>query len=100
MSAETLEQWLRNRTPQAPAPFLPHLLGGEEEPFEGSNQLEAAGAEGILRALKRPGRNRAAAFDLLAGDALLTYACEALAQEEDTGAGLELLLKRLGDRFQ
>lgn len=100
MSAETLEQWLRDRTPQAPAPFLPHLLGREEEPFEGSQQLEAAGAEGILRALKLPGRNRSAAFELLAGDALLTYACEALAQEEDPGSRLELLLKKLGDRFR
>jgi len=100
MNTETLEQWLRSRTPQIPAPFLPHLLGQEGDTFGGPHQLEFDGAEGILRALTLPGRNRMAAFDLLAGDALLTYACEAMTEEEDPHTGFELLLKRLGDRFR
>ena len=57
------------------------------------------GVEALSRALEKPGRNRETAFELLAADAFLTYACEAVAQEADVGAGLEGLLERLGDRF-
>ena len=50
-------------------------------------------------AAKNPGRNREAAFRLLAGDAFLTYACEASLDSKDTGAVLADLLARLGARF-
>jgi len=100
MSSGALERWLRGRNPKIPALFLPHLLGQEGGTFAGPDQLEFDGAEVILRALKLSGRNRTAAFDLLAGDALLTYACEAMTEEADPRAGLELLLGRLGGRFR
>ena len=100
MNSEMREQWLGGRTPRIPTLFLPYLLGREGGTFSGPDQLEADGAEAILRALKLPGRNRTAAFDLLAGDALLTYACEAMTEEADPRGGLELLLRRLGGRFR
>lgn len=100
MSRESLERWLLGRTPTVPAPFLPHLLGPDGDVFGGASQLEAMGLAGIHRALGHPGRNREGAFHLLAGDAHLTYACEALAREKDPGEALRLLLRRVGDHFR
>ncbi len=97
---EDLRDWLRGRDPAVPAVFLSLLLPGESRAFAGPESLEEPGAEAIAEALAAPGRNRAAAFRLLAGDALLTYACEAAAEEERPGEALEILLKRLGDRFR
>ena len=45
--------------------------------------------------LARPGRDREGAFHLLAADALLTYACEASAGEEDVERSLVDLLELL-----
>ena len=98
MSEKTLEDWLQGRIPSIPAPFLPRLLEYGKGPPEGT-YLSALAAEALSQALEEPGRNREAAFKLLAADAFLTYACEAVAQEADVGAGLEGLLDRLGDRF-
>lgn len=100
MKKQTLEEWLLSRTPSIPRPLLQNLLGPENEPFQGASQLGALGAERIRRALGNPGRNREAAFDLLAGDALLTYACEALALADEPGREFEGLLQMLGDRFR
>jgi hypothetical protein len=100
MKSETLEQWLVGRSPDIPPAFLPHLLEGDGGSFGGPGQLEAAGVSRIALALKQPGRSRTAAFDLLAGDAFLTYACEALAREEDPGQGLNHLLQRLGGQLR
>ncbi|MGM0668207.1 MAG: hypothetical protein ACQET1_00725 [Gemmatimonadota bacterium] len=97
---EDLRDWLRDRRPEVPAAFLSPLLQGEARASAGPEGLEKAGAEAIAEALAAPGRNRTAAFRLLAGDALLTYACEATAEEERPGETLEILLKRLGDRFR
>jgi hypothetical protein len=56
--------------------------------------------ECLVRALETPGRIREAAFQLLAADAFLTYACEAMVDEEDCQAGLVDVLRRMGDRFR
>jgi hypothetical protein len=100
MKTQTLEEWLLSRTPPIPRPLLQHLLGPEEDPFQGASHIGALGANKIRCALGKPGRNREAAFDLLAGDALLTYACEALARADDPGREFEGLLRELGDRFR
>lgn len=97
---ETLEEWMGRRIPKIPEPFLPYLVPGDPRVHEGAEALMDAGSESIHRALASPGRNRVAAFHLLAGDALLTYACEAAAEEEDPGPLLGDLLIRLGDRFR
>jgi hypothetical protein len=97
---ESLEAWLRERTPEIPEAFRPHLLSSNPEAFPEPGTLGDLGAGAIAEALAAPGRNREAAFRLLAGDALLTYACEAAGQEEDPGSWLEYLLARLGDHFR
>jgi len=98
MSAKTLEVWLRGRVPRIPAPFLPYLLQYGEGPL-GAMGLSARGTEALSHALELPGRDREAAFHLLAADAFFTYACEEVVQEGHVQAGLEGLLEQLGDRF-
>jgi hypothetical protein len=97
MSITTMESWLRSRVPGIPSEFLPHLLdfGRAEAPT--AEGLEAMGKEAITGALERPGRDREAAFALLAGDAFLTYACEASAEDDgDVGGALMGIINRLG----
>ena len=91
---DPLAKWLDGRAPPAPgrlrSRFEP-LAGG------GASLVEALGSLSVHHlgeALKRPGRNREAAFDLLAADALLTYACEASVEQENPEAALSLLLER------
>jgi len=96
-----LSDWLRGRTPEVPRPLLEALLkvdrrGAVADPVT----LADLGCDAISRALRNPGRQRRAAFDLLAGDAFLTYACEAVVEETaDPKAGLEALIHRMGARF-
>jgi hypothetical protein len=97
--ADTLEGWLAARVPPVPEAFLPFLLGSERGALRSPEDLEQRGLEGLRKALERPGRDRAAAFDLLVGDAYLTYACEAMARDVKPGEALEALLKRVGDHF-
>jgi hypothetical protein len=95
MSLTTLGAWLEDREPPAPPAFRPHLLarGGMGTPT-------ALGGGARREAVSRPGRDREAAFALLAGDALMTYACEASAEEEgNVGEALEAILQLLGTRF-
>lgn len=61
--------------------------------------MASLGVEELKAALRSLGRNREAAFHLLAADAFLTYTCEALAREEDPKAGLDRLLQRVGGEF-
>jgi len=100
MLGKTLEDWLAERSPSVPGSFLPLLLGTGSVGSCDSVTLGKAGGDALARALARPGRNRAAAFALLTADALLTYACEALIEEEgDVGHGLEALIREMGTRF-
>jgi len=100
MLGKTLEDWLAERSPSVPGPFLPLLLETGRMASCDSLTLGRAGGDALVRALARPGRNREAAFALLTADALLTYACEALTEEEgDVGQGLEALIQEMGTRF-
>jgi len=45
--------------------------------------------------LRTPGRVRESAFDLLAADALLTYACEAALESPDPEGVLGAILRRI-----
>lgn len=95
MSVNALDVWLQNRKPEVPRPLLPLLLEGWEGPVDPSS-LGARGVEVLHRALERPGRDRGAAFDLLAADALLTYACEDIVQERDIVSDLKRIMGLLG----
>lgn len=80
----------------APPEFVEWMkrFGGVAEEAEQQDFLEAA-----LRALEvslaRPGRDREAAYALLAADGLMTYAVELLAAAEDPEAGLWALVESI-----
>jgi len=97
-TGSVLEEWLRGRAPSVPRALLPMLLEGGEGPI-GPEDLAARGEAALGKALESPGRNRRAAFDLLVGDAFITYACEAMSRAEEVETGLEALLTGLGERL-
>ena len=75
------------------------MLLQEGEGSTGPEELAARGEVALRKALRSPGRVRRAAFDLLVGDAFITYACEAMSGAEDPEAGLQALLTGMGERF-
>ena len=100
MTARDLEGWLSERTPEVPRQFLPRLLEAGGEASADPGQLGRIGVDCLGKALSSPGRDRGAAFELLTGDAYLTYACEALTEEGDVAKGLKALIERVGMRFR
>ena len=97
-----LRDWLASRTPSPPPRLAAKLAAAvpaseSSGPTETSRSLVAA-AETILRAtVDHPGdeRNGTAALDLLAVDALVTYAVEAAAEDCEKFAALtdEMILR-------
>jgi len=86
--------WLAERTPRPPdALDLP--VASADVPL--TRLLADAGATALERALAERGERRGA-FDLLAADALITYACEAAASAADPEAELLGVLERLAQR--
>ncbi|HEX6964574.1 MAG TPA: hypothetical protein VF166_02170 [Gemmatimonadaceae bacterium] len=85
----TVAEWLDSRTPPAP-PRLHARLREALHPWAHADVADApeyclAAAEVILRhLLADESRDRARALDLLAADALVTYAFEAASDEPDT----------------
>ncbi len=91
----TVERWLGERTPP-----MPHELEGWIFPALSSGDtlvgsLVESGAQELTKALAASGRVRESAFHLLAADALITYACEAAADEGDPEVALESIITRL-----
>ena len=90
-----LASWLEPRLANAPASLRERILGvleagnlrpGPPGPAPRSplpNQLHQL-AEGLLESVKNAG-DGAVALDLLAADALITYACEALSERDPDG---------------
>jgi hypothetical protein len=80
-SAAPARAWLAAREPRAPE----RLLARMDAALAGRTESEipealAGAAFSCLRAALAGGADRSAAWDLLAADALLTYACEAAAE--------------------
>jgi hypothetical protein len=96
---ETFEKWLRSRVPPIPDPFLSLLLEAPGGWHDGG-ETGALGLFCLSRALGLPGRNREAAFYLLAADAFLTYACEEAARRPDPAESMRALLTRIGEVFK
>jgi len=89
--------WIDERTPPVPDAFRPHLA--DERAATGEiGELTRAAHEAMAETLARPGRDRDAAFHLLAADGYATYACEAAAEGRDVLGGLRGVLERLQDR--
>jgi hypothetical protein len=89
-----LRAWLVNRTPRPPDALpLPIAEGSGSV----TDRLADAGAGVLERALEQRGE-RGGAFELLAADALLTYACESAAAAPDPEVELLRVLERLARR--
>lgn len=86
--------WLGERLDEVPPELLRRL---DLAPAEGRETvretLTRRGLEALSEAAGRPGRDREAAFRLLAADAYLTYACEATVEEADVETALVDLIR-------
>ncbi len=87
--------WIRGRAPRAPEDLEGQLLrevaageGASTDTPEPAAPLTEAGLRALHRAMAADGGARAAGFDLLVADGLLTYACEAAAVAEDPASAL------------
>ena len=89
------ERWLATRDDAAPSSLCPRLAAAVRAPelvSDGSlaGQLCGAGEALLVRVLTGGCASRSAAPDLLAADALVTYAFEAAAESaEETSASIE-----------
>ncbi len=93
--------WVATRTPPAPDELKVWL----KIPDDGSDPDGGVASvpESLLRAgllhleegLGGPGRDREAAYQLLAADALITYSCEAASEAADVRGVLREILGRL-----
>lgn len=91
----TLREWLEARTPPVPRAFGEWVLPEEPEAEAGVEPLVREAEAALARALSPEGRPRDGAFDLLAADAFVTYACEAALQEDDPLEVLHGMVRRL-----
>lgn len=69
---------------------------GEIGPSTVADELARRGLEALDGALARPGRNRETAFRLLAADAYLTWASEAMVESPEPEGALVDLIRRIG----
>ena len=88
--------WLGSRTPRPPERFEPWLqeVGGGGHGLV--DELVRAANKALEEALARAGRDRTAAFHLLAAGAFYTYACEAAAEQEELDESLRRVLAPFG----
>ena len=87
-------EWLSQRRPVAPMSLAP-WLGAQREGDE--PDLVEVGCDALARARANPGRIRQSAFDLLAADALLSYASEAALESDDPAGTLLAVLRRVAE---
>ncbi len=92
-------EWLETRSPSVPPPLKRILMAGRGGAVD-FGALTRWSGEALSGALRKPGRVREAAFELLVADALLTYACEMAVREPSAETGLTDILQTLGDRFE
>ena len=88
-----LRDWLDTRRPAVPD-GLKERLAAEGEVAVSVAGLADLGIAALDRAEVARQLDRHAAFQLLAADALLTYACEAAVDEPEVASGLHLILDR------
>jgi hypothetical protein len=88
-------EWLDKRLPTVPDVLRRWISFTDEGSPDLVPALTSAGVAALQRAVRLPGRNREAAFHLLAADALITYACEAAADGERVENRLSWILERV-----
>ena len=88
-----LGTWLDNRRPPVPNGLKEWLAVDDELPFSVGG-LADLGIAALDHAEVSKRLDRHAAFQLLAADAFLTYACEAAVDEPDVASRLHLILDR------
>jgi hypothetical protein len=90
----TLGEWMDARVPPVPVPFrawmVPEAPDGEVSVGALAREAEAS----LERAVQGETRPRDGAFDLLAADGFLTYACEAALEAENPAEALDELIRR------
>jgi hypothetical protein len=85
------EAWIDRRRPAPPVELRSFVLTALDAGDRGrptGPALAEAGRARLAAALGSPGRVRESAFELLAADALLTYACEAALASDDPEGSL------------
>ncbi len=86
MTRAELESWLEARRPVPPGALRRHLSGFvADAPVSFPEHLADAGVALLRRVLSHPQGGRELALDLLAADALVTYAFEAQAELDIDG---------------
>lgn len=114
-----VRSWLGARLGAVPDSFVPWIERYGKVPEEGeggradggpppdgtgggvSQELGTRGVRALREALERSGRDREAAFRLLAADAFLTWACEAAVElEEEPRPALRQLLDRVAAEWE
>lgn len=91
--------WIATRTPPAPDELKSWFKipdGGADPRGSVATRVQRSLLKAALvhleAAVVRPGRNREAAYQLLAADALITYGCEAASDATDVRGGLREIL--------
>ena len=88
-----IRTWIEARRPAAPMDLGPWLRADAESDSM-TERLTLLARMALDEVRARPGRIRKSAFQLLAADALVTYACEAALEEGDPPAALRTILLR------
>lgn len=90
----TLGEWIDGRTPPVPEGFRDWMRPQDPSAPAGVESLAREAGAALARSLAPEGRPRGGAFDLLAADGFLTWACEAALESQDPSAVLEDLIRR------
>ena len=96
MSAD-LRSWIAGRTPPVPGDFGRWMTPEAGEAGAGVDALANEAERALSRALNPQGRARGGAFDLLAADGFLTWACEAAIESDDPDGELQRLIERFSE---
>ena len=91
----TVQDWIGARKPPVPGDFAEWMLPGDPSAPAGPESLFQEAQVALSRSLEPEGRPRAGAFDLLAADGFLTWACEAALETGDPSSVLKDFVRRL-----
>lgn len=86
-------KWMEARRPAPPMDLAPWLLA-DAESGSMAERITRLARTALDESCARPGRIRESAFQLLAADALVTYACEAALEQRDPSAALRAIMLR------